>query len=105
MQILEEARQHNGDRAETIDRAIHYIESNPLPLEDLNLDSVAGRMAAALDVGRWIRNQIDSDFISGREFYTYTATFHNVHGVWKIRGVWETAQGTTPPPAPRKAKN
>jgi hypothetical protein len=117
LQILEETRQRNQDRAEDIARAIKYIESNPPPFEDPNLEPLAKRVADALDVGKWIGNsppiyneardkaQIASEFIADRDRYTYTATCHNVRGIWKLRGIWETMQAMLPAPPPRKQPN
>jgi hypothetical protein len=47
---------------------------------------------------------VDFLFITGGDDLIYTATFHKIAGVWRLRGVLETMQAMRPPPvilAPR----
>ena len=117
-QILEEAQKVNAHRADLIARAIAYIDSNPAPLADRDLEQLAKRVAQAVLIGKWEGNKpprfnqagdkalVDISFRQPSDAYTYTATFHRVDGIWKLRGVRETLQAfviTVPvvPPKPR----
>jgi hypothetical protein len=109
-QILEEAGQRNPERAEEVATALAYIRSNPPPLSDGNVEALAKRTAEAVrigkleGVGRPQYNQrtdkalVDFQFITGSDRLTYTATFHKIAGVWRLRGVRETLQAMLPPP-------
>jgi hypothetical protein len=110
--ILEQARAKNKDRAEQIDRALEWIRSKPPALAHPDLDEAARRVARAIRLGNWEGNGrprynedgdmalVDSVFLDGLDRLTYTATFHKVDGVGKLRGVRETMQALSPPPPP-----
>jgi hypothetical protein len=103
-QILEEACTVNTYRAKSIARALEYINSNPPPLADENLEALAKRVAGTIKFGNWEGNGtprynqgkdkalIDSRHFNGEDRLTYTATFHLVSGVWRLRGLRETRQ-------------
>ena len=103
-QILEEAGQRNPERAEMVAAALDYIRSNPSPLSDGNLEVLAKRTAEVVKIGELEGvgppqyNQahdkalVDFLFLTGNDRLTYTATFHEVAGVWRLRGVRETMQ-------------
>ena len=109
-QILEEACQRNPERAQVVATALDYIRSNPPPLSDGNLETLAGRTAEAVRIGRWEGNRppqynqshdkalVDFIFVTGSDELVYTATFYWVAGVWRLRGVRETMQAMLPPP-------
>jgi hypothetical protein len=114
-QILEESRQRNPKRAKVVAAALDYIRSNPSPLSDRNLELLAKRTAEAVKIGKLEGvetpqyNQehdkalVDFLFNTGSDELIYTATFHNVAGVWRLRGVRETMQAMVPariPPPP-----
>jgi hypothetical protein len=102
--ILEEVSQRNPNRPKVIALALAYIQSNPLPHSDVNLEVLAKRIAEAVKirklegVGPPQYNQrhdkalVDFLFITGSDELIYTATFHAVAGIWKLRGVRETMQ-------------
>lgn len=110
--ILEEARKENSSRAGMIDGALAYIQSNPTPLEGEDLPALAERVAKAVKIGNWEGNQspwynregdkalVDFSFRLPEDALTFTATFHRVQGVWRLRGVRETHQAFVPPPIP-----
>jgi hypothetical protein len=110
--ILEEARDRNSMRVAMIDRALTYIHSSPRPLVGANLSALAERVADALAIGSRQGNDpprfnlardkalIDMKFHSGSDFLVYTAAFHRVDGVWRLRGGRETSQAFAPPPPP-----
>ena len=104
LEILNDALQQNAFREKSAARAIAYIESNPLPLRDENLNQLADRVANAIKIGkleegRHIRYNEGGDkalvewaYNAGEDRYVYTGTFHKVDGVWRLRGVRETLQ-------------
>jgi hypothetical protein len=108
--ILEESAQRNPERAKALASAIAYIQSNPRPLVGENLEELAERTAKAVRVGEWEGNGppqfnqahnkaiVDFAFNTGSDSLTYTATFYEIAGVWKLRGVQETLQAMLPPP-------
>jgi hypothetical protein len=108
-QILEEACERNPERAQVVATALDYIRSNPPPLSDGNLETLAGRTAEAVRIGRWEGNRppqynqshdkalVDFIFVTGSDELVYTATFYWVAGVWRLRGVRETMQAMLPP--------
>ncbi len=107
--ILEEARKANVDRAEMIAKALAYAESDPAPLMGEDLPGLAERVALAVKIGNWEWNDpprynqerdkalVDFSFRLPEDVLTYTATFHRVQGIWKLRWVGETRQGSVPP--------
>jgi hypothetical protein len=115
-QILEEARQRNEFRAKSIDKAIEYIEMNPPPFNGRNLKELAGRVAETIKIGDLEGNNaarynqagdkalIDFEFRTAEDLLTYTATFHKVGAVWKLRGVRETMQAFLPPQIPPRPR-
>ena len=113
--VLQDVRKQNADREELIARAIQYIESKPPPLSHSNLVEAGKAVAQAIKIGNWEGNKeprfndegdmalIDCEFIAGRDLLIHTATFHQVDGLWKLRGVRETLQGLLADPPKRKA--
>jgi hypothetical protein len=111
-QILDEARRRNPDRAKVVAAALDYMRSNPSPLSDTNLVRLAKRTAEAVKIGKLEGvetpqyNQehdkalVDFLFVTGSDELIYTATFHDVAGIWKLRGVRETVQMMLPPRVP-----
>ena len=103
-QILEEARNVDAERAKSITRAVEYIHSNPPPLADEKLKALAKRVAGMIKFGNWEGNGtprynqakdkalVDCRYFNGEDRLTYTATFHLVNGVWRLRGMRETLQ-------------
>jgi hypothetical protein len=103
-QILEEARNVNSRRPNSIAKALEYIHSNPPPLADEDLEALAKRVAGTIKFGNWegngkpLFNQgkdkalVDSWHYDGEDRLTYTATFHLVNGVWRLCGLRETFQ-------------
>ena len=104
LEILQEAQKKNTYRVELITEAINYITSNPSPISDMNLEETAKKLAQIIKVGKWKGNNkpyynedkdkaiVDLRFVEGRDLLIYTATFHKVEGLWKLRGVRETMQ-------------
>jgi len=102
--ILEEAQAGNQFHAEAIGRALAYIRSEPAPLQGPGLSEVVTRVGSAIRFGDWEatgrprKNEagdkafVDYRFFTGEDVLTYTAAFHNVHGIWTLRGVRETMQ-------------
>lgn len=114
--ILVDVREKNQRQADAVERALAYRKSNPLPFAGLDLETLASRVARAIDVGNWVgslkpryneaedKALVDSTFISGGDRYTYTATFHKTQGrIWRLRGVRETMQALMPPSPPTNA--
>ncbi len=108
-QILEEVRERNPARAKLVKRAIQYIDSNPEPLVDDDLERLARRAAQAVAFGRidyvdlpfynrsGDKALVEFAFIAGVDRLIYVATFHRVGGVWRFRGARETLQQMMPP--------
>jgi hypothetical protein len=102
--ILKEVRDPYWSGDSIIPKAIAYINSNPAPLASRSLAKATARVAQAIKVGKWQSNGpprynaerdmalVNSVFIAGNDELTYTATFHLIDGVWKLRGVRETRQ-------------
>jgi hypothetical protein len=101
-QILEELGRKNKDHAAFIEAATKYIDSGPAPLLDDDI-VVAGKMVAqVIEIGKWQGNKppqynekkdkalVACEFIAERDLLVHTATFHNVDGKWRLRGVRET---------------
>jgi hypothetical protein len=84
--------------------AIEYIQLNPPPLRDQDLEELGHRVAQALGSATWTGNGtpkysksgdkalIFLNFDAGSDDYVYTATFQRVDGIWILRGVRETSQ-------------
>jgi hypothetical protein len=98
--ILNETLQQNT-RDSSAATAIAYLQSNPPPLTDENLNRLADRVANAIRIGRqvepWrIRYNAGGDKALADWTYntgqTYTATFLRVGGLWRLRGVRVTLQ-------------
>ncbi|MCE5308618.1 MAG: hypothetical protein LLG20_13345 [Acidobacteriales bacterium] len=108
-QILEEVKERNPARAKLVKRAIQYIDSNPDPLVDDDLERLARRAAQAVAFGRidyvdlpfYSRSGdkalVEFAFTAGVDRLIYTATFHGGGGVWRFRGARETLQQMMPP--------
>jgi len=103
-EILQRVLKKNPDRSRSIEAALDYSKSNPLPLADKDLIAAGKKVAQAIKIGDWQENKkprfnesgdkalIDCKFIAGRDLLIHTATFHKVGEVWKLRGVRETMQ-------------
>jgi len=103
-EILTEVKRSNEDRADYVTKAIEYIDANPSPIADADLMAAGEKVAKAIRIGNWRGNRkprfnqkgdkalVECEFISGRDVLMYTATFHKVDGVWKLRGVRATMQ-------------
>src|SRR6185369_9220941 len=57
LEILEEVRKGNTDRARSIDQAVEYIKSKPPPLAGTNLLEAAKKVAEAIKRGDWEGNK------------------------------------------------
>jgi hypothetical protein len=100
LEILNETLQQNT-RESSAAAAIAYVQSNPPPLTDENLNRLADRVANAIKTGKqvepWrIRYNAGGDKALTDWTYntgqTYTATFLKVGGLWRVRGVRVTLQ-------------
>lgn len=106
--ILNEAGLINKSRVEELQQAIKYIDSKPEPIADKNLVNAGKKIARILNIGKWQKNSkprynkkkdkalIDCEYIAGRDWLLYTATFHKIAGIWELRGVRETMQALRP---------
>jgi hypothetical protein len=115
LETLKQAARVRTARKETITEAMDYIQSSPPPVSGNNLSEVAKSVAQVIKIGKWQTNEpprlndegdmalVDCIFVSGDDRLTYTATFHNVSGVWKLRGIRETVQALMARPPSRKA--
>ena len=104
LEILQEVEKKNPIRKKTAALAVKYIETKPPSLSSTNLIEAGNTVAQAIKIGDWEGNKeprfndegdmalIDCEFISGRDCLTYTATFHQIGDMWKLRGVRETMQ-------------
>lgn len=102
--ILNEVGLINPSQVEKVQQAIKYIDSKPEPIADKNLMNAGKKLARILNVGKWQKNSkprynkkkdkalIDCEYITGRDWFLYTATFHKIVDVWELRGVRETMQ-------------
>ena len=84
--------------------AIEYIQSDPPPLRDRDLEELGRRVARTLGNATWTGNGmpkysqsgekalIHLSYDTGSDDYVYTATFQRVDGTWILRGVRETSQ-------------
>jgi hypothetical protein len=102
--LLEEVRQRNTERPKSCARAIDYVLSNPPELRDDSLQRLAKRVAEVNGIGEWQGNRntrynvagdkalIDVVYDTGEDIFIYTATFHRVDGLWRLRGFRETLQ-------------
>jgi hypothetical protein len=91
--------------ANSVAKAIEYIQSNPPPLTNQNLEELASRVARSLNVETWSGNGeprynragdkalVNFNFDAGSDIYIYTSVFQRIDGVWFLRGVRETLQG------------
>lgn len=116
LRILKEVREKNTYRERFIAKAVEYIESNPPSLSDKKLTEAGEKVAQAIKIGNWQGNKkprfnqkgdmalIECEFIADRDVLIYTATFHKVGSVWKLRGVRETFQAFLGRP-PEKEKS
>jgi hypothetical protein len=116
-ELLKEARKQNPKSAASIEWALAYIKSSPAPLAGSNLNALARRVAEVTKLGDWLGNSkprfneagdkalVDFSFHSGFDGLRYTATFHRVNGLWRLRGAHETYRAFVPPaPTSRKQK-
>jgi hypothetical protein len=111
-QILVEAEQKNTFQASRIGRALEYIASTPMPLLDVNLETLAKRVALVIGSNTWQANGsprfneaqdkalVDFSYQTGTDRLVYTGTFHKEGEAWSLRGVRETAQAFAPVLAP-----
>lgn len=107
-EILVAARGTNSRRANTLERALAYIDTNPPPLADADLETLARRVAEALAIGTWEGNGmprlnregdkalVTLKFQAGSDYLEYTATFHRAESVWRLKGIRETLQAFAP---------
>jgi hypothetical protein len=103
-QILEEVQRGNSFGAELTPSALEYIQSNPQPLRDRQLEELGHRVAQALGYRTWTGNGtpkynqtgdkaiIPLHFDAGEDRYVFIGTFQRVDGAWVLRGVRETMQ-------------
>ena len=89
------------------------VDSEPLPISSTNLVEAGTALAKALNIEHWAGNReprfndesdmalIACEFVVGRCSETYTATFHQVGGIWKLRGVRGTSQALMARPPDR----
>jgi len=103
-QVLEEVRDKNKERADSIAAAIKYVESGAGSLSDEDVVVAGNKVAQVLQIGRWQGNKppqyneekdkalVACEFIAGRDLLIQTATFHRMGGRWRLRGVRETMQ-------------
>ncbi len=111
-QILQELRPTDEELASFTSEAITYVKSKPGPLVDRNLVELSKRVVIALKSDmEWKGNtapefnknrdkaMIDLNFESEQVKSTCTATFHEVSGLWKLRGVQMTRVSWPPGPA------
>lgn len=103
-EILQGVLKKNKRQAYLIQMSLDYLKTNSVSLLDTNLNEAANKVAQAIKIGKWQKNEnirynqdhdkalVDCVFISGRDLLVHTATFHRVEGVWKLRGVRETLQ-------------
>jgi hypothetical protein len=112
-EILEEVQRDNSFgahnpvvtkmTAELTANAIEYIQSDPPPLRDQNVEELGHSVAQALGIRTWTGNGapkynqagdkalISLNFDVGSDDYVYTAAFQRVEGIWILRGVRETS--------------
>jgi hypothetical protein len=111
-QILEELRPTDEQLALFTSEAITYVKSRPEPLIDRNLVNLGKRVALAVKSDTvWKGNTppefnesrdkalIDLNFEFERQEITRTATFQEVSGLWKLRGVHLIRASLPPSPA------
>lgn len=115
LEILGDAAKKETARRERLIEKITRIRANPPVLTDPDLVAAGKKVAQAVKVGNWEDNGeprfndeedmalIDFHFVSGRDALTYTATFHKVGDIWKLRGVRETMQALMGYPPERKS--
>ena len=124
LEILQDTYKWNRHMRELVNEAIQYLKSNPQPLTDTSLVELEKKVAKAIQMSGWTGNGIprfnaeenkaliDFDFIVDcnfaeildmvdaessvklRDLYVYTATFHKVNGVWKLRSLRETMRAS-----------
>jgi hypothetical protein len=109
LQILKEVQQQNVYRAGAAAKALDYVQSGPPALRGEKLEELAVRVADVIRIGKWEGNRntrysesgnkalIDFAYFTGGDVLIYTATFHRVDGLWRLRGVRETLQQFAPP--------
>jgi hypothetical protein len=104
LEILQEVQRLNVNRAHALSEAIAYVLSNPGALQGLDLEALARRVASTNKFGKWEGNQkprynerrdkalVDIVYYAPGDRLTYTATFHRIDGLWRLRGLRETLQ-------------
>jgi hypothetical protein len=105
-EVLEALHVDDDDVTATIAQAIEHIKTNPPPFADRNVDKLRRRLAAELRCGKWRGNseplfnkerdkaRIGLSFAAGTESISFTAVFHKVGEVWKLRGFRLWSLGT-----------
>ena len=105
-EILEALHVEDDDAIDMIAQALEHIKSNPPPFADRNLDKLGRRLAGELKCGKWQGNsepllserrdkaRIGLSFAAGIERIDFTAVFHKVGEVWKLRGFRLWSLGT-----------
>jgi hypothetical protein len=88
--------------------AIAYIDSEPIPLANRDLNLLGKNTASVISSGKWTGNdkprinkmrdkaRIDMNFLSGRNLVINTATLHKKDGLWQLQGVAETMRAFSP---------
>jgi hypothetical protein len=116
--VLEAIREQGADpdMRDMAAGALEYIAKNRPPLEDRSLEALGKRVAKAISRGSWNGNKeprfnaqrdkawVEIEYVHGRDLLVYTATYHNVGGTWKLRGVRETMQAFLAAPVPDEKK-
>lgn len=104
IEILKKVQQRNPYGQKWAVRAINYIQSNPSALTGDDLEGLAVRVANVIRIGqlqnglRVRYNQsgkkalVQWIYTTGEDRLTYTGTFQEVAGQWRLHGLRETLQ-------------
>jgi hypothetical protein len=105
-QILEALHLVGDDVATMVSDAIKYIKTNPPPFSDRDLVKLTRRLAGEIKCGKFQRNSeplfnekhnkalIELAFAAAIESIDFTAVFHKVGELWKLRGFRLSSLGT-----------
>jgi hypothetical protein len=106
LEILQEVQRLNVNRVNTLAEAIAYVLSTPSALQERDLEILARTVAGTIRFGKWEGNPkprynersdkalVDMMYRAPGERLTYTATFHRIGGLWRLRGLRETLHAT-----------
>src|SRR5262245_31308008 len=109
-QVLEAMHPKDKDLAASVVEALTYIRSKPAPLSGRDLVALGRKVASEIAVGKLLdcrapefnerrdKALINMEFGLGRESITFTATFHAVGSLWKLRGIRLFSLGTLAQP-------